>query len=96
MKLHSSDNSHLRERSHQVAYFLKYPCLWDEPYDAAMRREVALKIPLPGQLVDPNARSRFLREARAAGLLNHPNIITIYVTGESGAFCYVASEYYPA
>lgn len=37
--------------------------------------------------------ARFLREARAAGVLNHPNIVTIYDADEEGGIAYIAMEY---
>jgi TolB-like protein/Tfp pilus assembly protein PilF len=53
-----------------------YRCL-----DPRLRREVAIKI-LPASLFpDPVRRRRLEQEARAAGALNHPNLLTIYELG---------------
>lgn len=58
----------------------------------AVGRTVALKI-LPKKLCkDPSFSTLFLQEANC-GVLNHPNIITIYDAGETGSHLYIAMEY---
>ena len=47
-----------------------------EARDPQLNRKVALKTMIPGLLGDPGLRARFLREAQAAGSLNHRNIVT--------------------
>src|SRR5262245_53770937 len=57
-----------------------------------LNREVAIKI-LPAQFVGDSERlRRFEQEARAAGMLNHPNILTIYDIGTENDTVYVVSE----
>jgi tetratricopeptide (TPR) repeat protein/tRNA A-37 threonylcarbamoyl transferase component Bud32 len=51
--------------------------------DRILGREVALKLVRPEQAGDALARQRFLREARAAGILSHPGIATVYEAGEA-------------
>jgi WD40 repeat protein/serine/threonine protein kinase len=62
-------------------------------YDPRLRREVAVKVPRLGSLLSPALRERFLREARAAGALDHPNIVPIHEAGEADNVCYIASAY---
>jgi eukaryotic-like serine/threonine-protein kinase len=68
-----------------------------EAYDPIMNRRVALKeLAMPGGLnpkQQEDRHNRFLREARAAGTLTHPNIVTIYEYGEDSGRNYIAMEY---
>lgn len=61
-------------------------------YDARLDRHVALKI-FDSTRVNPQFRSRFDRESRAAASLNHPNIATVYEIGETGSSWFIAMEY---
>ena len=49
--------------------------------DPRIGRDVAIKILPPGLAADPDRLRRFEQEIRATGLLNHPNILTIFDTG---------------
>jgi WD40 repeat protein len=64
-------------------------------HDEQLDRDVALKVPRADVLEDPELRERFLREARAAAALDHPNVVPLYEAGEDGDACYLASAYCP-
>ncbi len=61
--------------------------------DPSIGREVAIKTILPAAAQGNEAKERFAREARAAGVLNHPNLVTIYEFGEDQGVLYIAMEF---
>lgn len=68
-----------------------------EGRDPNIGRRVAIKTArcdvLSGSGMANELMTRFLREAQAAGALNHPNIITIYDAGEENGVAYIAMEF---
>ena len=63
--------------------------------DVQLDRDVAIKV-LPSHLsVKPESRERFLREARTAAGLSHPNIVPIHRVGESRGFVFFVMAYVP-
>jgi predicted Ser/Thr protein kinase len=65
-------------------------------HDPNISRQVAIKtlsyLQFPGEDL-PELKARFFREAKAAGKLSHPNIVTIYDQGEEENLAYIAMEY---
>lgn len=61
--------------------------------DRQLQRIVAIKKLVHGALGDEEARARFLREARLAAQLNHPNIATIYDIFDSEGEAFIVMEY---
>jgi hypothetical protein len=62
--------------------------------DPLIERDVAIKTLLPNlppEVMD-EVRERFIREARSAGRLNHPNIVTVFDVGEQDGVAYIAME----
>jgi serine/threonine-protein kinase len=59
--------------------------------DEMLDRDVAVKVMSRG-LADADARARFLREARAAARLQHPNIVVIYELGDHEGAPFMALE----
>ena len=60
--------------------------------DPAIDRLVALKLL---RVNHPEIRERFMREARLAARLQHPNIVTIFDVGEHEGQPFIAMEYIP-
>ncbi len=61
--------------------------------DPLLDRLVAVKVPNPQSIMSPEARARFEREARAASVLSHPNIVPVFETGSIGPVHYIASAW---
>ncbi len=59
-------------------------------HDARLQRTVALKLLASHLLKDPQAKERFLREARAAAALDHPNVCTVYEADEAEDRAFIA------
>jgi len=63
--------------------------------DPLIERDVAIKTLLPHAADEADmaeVRERFIREARSAGRLNHPNIVPIFDVGEQNRVAYIAME----
>ena len=61
-------------------------------HDPGISRDIAIKILKPEMCRDEETRSRFLREARTAGALSHPGIVTIHDVGTADGSPYIAME----
>ena len=53
-----------------------------EAEDTRLGRRVAVKAMLPKVAADPNAKARFLREARAAAAVEHDHVVPIHLIAE--------------
>ncbi len=65
--------------------------------DPAINRPVAIKTIKLAEFTDSaereRLRDRLFREAQSAGILSHPNIVTVYDVGEQGEVTYIAMEF---
>jgi len=62
-------------------------------YDPKIDRTLAIKALKSDLLADDEYRGRFLREAKGAGILSHPNIVTVFDVGEEDRQPYIAMEW---
>ena len=61
--------------------------------DTKLDRTVALKILPPELAKSEERRTRFLREAKAASAIDHPNVAHIYEIGEADGVHFIAMQY---
>src|SRR5205823_1431183 len=61
--------------------------------DTRLGRRVALKVLLAHFTDDPERLQRFEQEARAASMLNHPNIVTVHEIGELSGVHFIVTEF---
>ncbi|MDT8408227.1 MAG: serine/threonine-protein kinase [Wenzhouxiangellaceae bacterium] len=64
-------------------------------FDGRIDRHLAIKVLRSQYARDVGARQRFLREARAAGGLGHPNIVTVFDVGQVDGSPYMVMEMLP-
>ena len=68
-------------------------------HDSFSARDVAIKVAHPEILRDEASggqyRKLFFNEAKVAGMLKHPNVVSIYDAGVEGDICYITMEYIP-
>ncbi len=69
-------------------------------FDPFVRRDVAIKVGLPeppvaGQGDTVSMRHNFFNEAHAAGILQHPHIVSVFDAGVEGELSYIVMEYVP-
>lgn len=64
-------------------------------HDQELGRAVAVKLLPPHLAADEVFRARFVREARLAGRLSHPNIARVYDAGETDGRPFIVMEYVP-
>src|SRR5690606_31011361 len=60
--------------------------------DLTLDRPVAVKVLAAHLAADPQYVERFVREARTAARLNHPNVVQVYGAGEEQGLAYIALE----
>ncbi|MYU21528.1 Stk1 family PASTA domain-containing Ser/Thr kinase [Streptomyces sp. SID8352] len=61
--------------------------------DTRLDRVLALKVMHPALATDATFVERFIREAKSAARLDHPNVVQVFDQGAQGAYVYLAMEY---
>ena len=60
--------------------------------DPVIGRQLAIKL-IRDEIEDPDVRARFMQEARAAGGIKHPNVVTVFDAGDHEGHPFIAMEY---
>ncbi|NYF13822.1 serine/threonine-protein kinase [Pseudoclavibacter sp. JAI123] len=63
--------------------------------DLRLERRVAIKVMHDHLAADERFRERFIREARSAAKITHPNVVNVYDQGDDEIFAYMVMEYIP-
>jgi formylglycine-generating enzyme required for sulfatase activity/serine/threonine protein kinase len=61
--------------------------------DTLLERQVAVKVPLVDKQANPHVIARFLREAKAAASIDHPNVCPVFEVGEHGNGYYLVMPF---
>jgi formylglycine-generating enzyme required for sulfatase activity/predicted Ser/Thr protein kinase/dienelactone hydrolase len=61
--------------------------------DTHLDRFVALKVLPPEKVADPHRKARFVKEAKSASALNHPNIVAVYDIDQADGVDFIAMEF---
>ena len=64
-----------------------------EATDLRLDRTVAVKVMHPGLGDDDEFAARFVREARSAARLDHPNVVAVFDQGDDDGTVFLAMEY---
>ncbi len=62
-------------------------------HDRSLDRDVAIKVLLPSLSADAEFEKRFVREARAAARLDHPNIVQVHTAGRAENLLFIAMQF---
>ena len=63
--------------------------------DERLERQVAVKVIYAHLAENPSFRDKFIREAKTAARLNHPNLVNVFDQGQDGELTFLVMEYVP-
>ncbi len=62
-------------------------------HDLTLDRAVAIKVLAPERALNPDARLRFIREAKSAAAIHHANVVPVYAVDQSGTLPYLVMKF---